>query len=35
MILATISPLAITFICIGALLLLLFAAYFWTKKKEK
>ena len=28
------SPLAVTFICIGALLLALFVAYFYTKRKK-
>ena len=29
------SPLAITFVCIGALLLVLFVAYFCTKRKDR
>lgn len=28
------SPLAITFVVIGGLLILLFAAYFWSKRKK-
>lgn len=28
------SPLAITFVCIAALLVILFVAYFYTKKKK-
>lgn len=29
------SPLAITFVCIGAILLAVFVAYFWPGKKHR
>lgn len=28
------SPLAITMVCIGALLIVLFVAYFWSNRKK-